>query len=155
MERVRVLLANEPPAYREVLALVFQEMQLPADVSCVEPEDLDGEIVRLSPHLVICSRLTGMLDAARIGWLLLYPDGETRAVLSMLGQRTELTDTDFNDLLVLVERTSDLAQAGTRESRCSLLDSTCKTQPTPVSLSRHMSRSPGVRSGGLLSQAPS
>ncbi len=38
MERARVLLANEPPAYREVLALVLQEMRVPADVSCVEPE---------------------------------------------------------------------------------------------------------------------
>ncbi len=120
MERVRVLLANEPPAYREVLTLVFQELQLPADVSCVEPEDLDGEIVRLSPHLVICSRLTGMLDAARVGWLLLYPDGETRAVLSMLGQRTELIDTDLNDILALVERTSELAQADRGEASPSL-----------------------------------
>jgi hypothetical protein len=33
-------------------------MQLPVDVRGVEPEDLDGEIVRLEPHLVICSRLT-------------------------------------------------------------------------------------------------
>ena len=117
MERARVLIANEPPAYREVLALVLQEMRVPADVSCVEPEDLDDEIARLEPHLVICSRLTGMLDAARIGWLLLYPDGETRAVLSMLGQRTELTDPDLDDILSLVERTSELAQARTGEAR--------------------------------------
>ena len=109
MGRARVLIANEPPAYREVLVLTLQKMRVPADVSCVEPEDLDGEIVRLSPHLVICSRLTAMLDAARVGWLLLYPDGETRAVLSMLGQRTELTDPDFNDILSLIERTSELA----------------------------------------------
>ncbi len=137
MERVRVLLANEPPAYREVLALVFQELQLPVDVSCVEPEDLDDEIVRLSPHLVICSRLTGMLDAARIGWLLLYPDGETRAVLSMPGQRTELTDTDLNDILALVAQTSELARGGEGEAGPSLLDSARKLQPNPVSLSRH------------------
>ncbi len=58
MARARVLIANEPPAYREVLALALQEMRVPADVTCVEPEDLDSEIVRLAPHLVICSRLT-------------------------------------------------------------------------------------------------
>ena len=110
MDKVRVLIANEPSAYREVLALVFQKMQLPVDVSCVEPEGLDDEIVRLAPHLVICSRMTEMLDAALIGWLLLYPDGEARAVISMLGQRTEQTGTGLNDILSLVERTSEMAQ---------------------------------------------
>ncbi len=113
MARARVLIANEPPAYREVLALVFQELQLQADISCIEPEDLDEEIERLSPHLVICSRLTQMVETAQIGWLLLYPDGETRAVISMLGQRTELNDSDLNDILSLLNQSSELAQAGT------------------------------------------
>ncbi len=115
MERVRVLIANEPRAYREVLALVFQEMQVQADVSCIEPEDLDQEIERLNPHLVICSWLTQMVEAAQIGWLLLYPDGENRAVISMLGQRTELTDADMSDILSLVDQSSGLAQAGACE----------------------------------------
>ncbi len=106
---MRVLVANEPRVYREVLAGTLREMCLSVEVSCVEPDELDHEILRLKPHMVICSRLTSMVEAAGIGWLVLYPGGENRAVVNILGQRTTIPDMQFTQLLQLVDQTAQLA----------------------------------------------
>jgi hypothetical protein len=59
MEKMRALIANEPRVYREVISDVLMRLRPLIEVfCCVEADDLDREVARLGPHLVICSRLT-------------------------------------------------------------------------------------------------
>lgn len=100
---MRVLVANELCSYREAIAEVFKELRPHVEIHCVEPEDLDGEIVRVRPHMVLCSRLT---DAVRslLAWVLLYPDAENRAEISTAGERTTLINVDFDHLLSILDK---------------------------------------------------
>ena len=110
MDTMRILLANEPRAYREVIAAAFRQLRPQHDVIVVAPDDLDAEVVRLDPQLVLCSRLTPSVQIRPIAWVLLYPVGETQSVICMDGQQTTVPDLEFNRLLEIVDRTEELAQ---------------------------------------------
>ena len=54
----RVLMANEPRAYREGIAAVIGQLRPVVEVETVEPDALDDSIERFSPDMVICSKAT-------------------------------------------------------------------------------------------------
>ncbi len=55
---MRVIIANEPRAYREVLAATIERLRPNVELVNVEPSGVDELILRLRPQLVICSFLT-------------------------------------------------------------------------------------------------
>jgi hypothetical protein len=109
MDNIRILVANEPRSYREVIAAAVHELRPHAEVITVEPADLDREVVHLEPHLVLCSRLTEVVETRTLAWVLLYPDGEARAVISIAGQRRTVANFAFCSLLSIVDQTEQLA----------------------------------------------
>ena len=110
MVDLRVLVANEPRAYRDAIAAALQELRPNVAVIPVEPHGLDGEIARLDPHLVVCSRLTEAVQARPLAWVMLYPDGEPWAVMSIAGQHMLVTGIEFQALLAVLDHTAQLAQ---------------------------------------------
>ena len=58
MDARRILVANELTSYRQTIAFVFRELHPGVEVLEADPETLDGEVARLVPDLVICSRVT-------------------------------------------------------------------------------------------------
>lgn len=104
MEKMRVLVANELCTYREAIAEIFQELRPHVEIHCIEPDDLDREIARLRPHMVLCSRLTDAVQSL-LAWILLYPDGENRAVISTAGELVTVVDIEFGHLLSNLDKT--------------------------------------------------
>ena len=101
---MRILVANEPRSYREVIASTLQVLRPHLEVILVEPEDLDRDVVRLAPNLVLCSRLTETVETHALAWVVLYPNRETRAVISIAGQcHTVSTDLPFPGLLSVID----------------------------------------------------
>ena len=77
---MRALIANEPRVYREVISDALMRLRPFLEVfCCVEAEDLEREVARLGPHLVICSRLTESVRERCPLWMVIYPEGEDRA----------------------------------------------------------------------------
>ena len=107
---VRVLVANEPCAYREVLAAAVLLLRPHLDVRIVAPGDVDGAVHRLAPHLVVCSRLSPAVLTSPLGWVLLYPGGQGRGVLSMAGRRTTTRSVEFAWVLDALDQTERLLQ---------------------------------------------
>jgi hypothetical protein len=100
----RILVANEPRSYREVIAGTLQVLRPHLEVIVVEPEDLDRDVVRLAPNLVLCSRLSEAVEIHALAWVVLYPNGETRAVISIAGQcDTVSADLPFPRLLSVID----------------------------------------------------
>ncbi len=104
MANVRILVANEPSAYRDVIAAAFRARRPAAAVRAVAPEALDGEVVCQAPHLVICSALSETVETRAHAWVLLYPGGTTRVVTSLAGRRATTADITFEELLALVDQ---------------------------------------------------
>ena len=115
MTNMCILVANEPRAYREVMAAAFHELRPQHNVITVAPDDLDAEVVRLDPQLVLCSQLIPAVQVHPLAWVMLYPDGETRAEICIGGQFSTVADLEFNSLLAIIDQTEGLAQ--TQESK--------------------------------------
>ena len=106
---MRVVVANEPRSYRQLLAGVLQRLRPAALVWAAEPGALDGAIARLRPHLVVSSRLTASSELHPISWVLLYPGGENRVVTCVAGNREEREDIGVEELLSVLDRTELIA----------------------------------------------
>jgi hypothetical protein len=80
-DRPRILFANEPRAYRDVLAGAVTLLRPDAEIVVAEPDELDAAIARHAPELVVCGRVTPGVEAGAHCWVLLYPDGQTFALV--------------------------------------------------------------------------
>jgi len=101
---LRVLLANEPRAYRESIAAVFRQLRPGLHVKVVEPEALESNLIRFVPDVAICSRVTGAVRERVPVWVELYPDHTAHAVASEGGRRTEFAEIQLLDLLSILDR---------------------------------------------------
>lgn len=102
--RARVLVANSPRAYREAISTVLTTLRPEVEVFTSEPEELDGEVLRLTPRLVVCSRLTETVQSSAGAWVELYPDGAAHANLGLGGGwRKRLPGLDLCEILGILD----------------------------------------------------
>jgi hypothetical protein len=107
--RPRVLMANEPRAYREGIAAVISQLRPEVEIETVELDALDSAIERFSPDMVICSKATDALkDNVRV-WVELYPENTALSVASIGGRRMEYAEIQLPDLLSIVDKAEELA----------------------------------------------
>jgi hypothetical protein len=99
------LVACDLRSYRQSFATIFRELRPDVDVFEAEAEDLDREVERLRPHLVVCSRLTARVENHAPSWVELYPNFEAHAVVSVLGERSTVEEIQLSDLLSIIDRT--------------------------------------------------
>jgi hypothetical protein len=103
VEGRRVVVANEPRAYREVLAAALRQLMPGVCIVEVEPDQLTSAIGALEPRVVICSRLKAVVDHLPIAWMVLYPEGTGIAIGSAAGERTIHRRIDLPDLVAFVD----------------------------------------------------
>lgn len=104
MEKMRILVANEPCTYREAITDVLGGLRPHIEVSAAEPDALDGEAACLRPHVIVCSRITIATAHIPLAWIMLYPDSENRAVISTAGEQVRVENVGFGDLLSAIDR---------------------------------------------------
>ena len=103
MAKTCIVVANEPRAYREALAAALQELRPHLEVICIAPDDLDAKVSQYSPRLALCSRLTETVQRCCNAWILLYPNRENRAVISIAGRRIVVTNIEFPHVLSVID----------------------------------------------------
>ncbi len=99
-----IVVANEPRSYREAMAAACRVLRPEIEVILAEPADLDAAVVRLDPQFVLCSRLTEGLRTGSRAWIVLYPEGEARAVISVAGHCVTTSDLGFAALAALIDQ---------------------------------------------------
>ena len=109
---LRVLLANEPRAYRECIAAVFGHLRPGFDVEVSEPGDAEGLIRSSLPDVAICDRATGAIRELVPVWVELYPGQSSRSLASERGRLTEFAEIHLEDLLAVTDRAAWARAAG-------------------------------------------
>lgn len=104
----RILIANEPRAYREVLTAALQALRPQVQALVVEPSDLDDFVERLAPDLVICSRVSETVRMRAEAWVMLYPDRTDQAVVALGGRCREIRCLDLAAMLGLIDALGDI-----------------------------------------------
>ena len=108
--RPRVLMANEPRAYREGIAAVISQLRPAVEIEIVEPNALDDSIKRCVPDMVICSKATETLKVRVRVWVELYPENGPISVANIGGRCMEYTEIQLPDLLSIVDKAGELAK---------------------------------------------
>lgn len=106
MDTLCIVLANEPHAYREVLASALQHLRPHYRTEIATPETLDGTVAQLHPQFVVCNRASAIVQLLARTWIVLYPDGERRAVISVDGCQTSVVDLELERILTLADQTA-------------------------------------------------
>lgn len=112
MGTIRVLVANELRTYQAFIAATLQQLRPHVRVIAVESHELDSSILRLSPQLVICSRLSEVVETRPLSWVLMYPGGDSTVTLSIAGKRDTRADVELSELLSIIDRTELLMHSG-------------------------------------------
>lgn len=99
---MRILLANEPAVCRDAIASTLRVLHDDIEVIDVPPIDLDACIAYLGPDVVICSRVSEIVETRTRAWILLYPDMERRVEVSVDGSRTRYADLELDSILEFV-----------------------------------------------------
>jgi hypothetical protein len=97
----RILVANELASYRQTLAIVLRELRPHVEVFETTSQHLEGEITRLRPDLVICSRVTFTVRQRVANWVELYPECKPYSTFYIDGQHSAKHDVQLADLLEL------------------------------------------------------
>ncbi len=102
--KIRVLLANEPRVYREAMASAFRRLRPGAEIVVAESDELDEQIRDLKPHLVMYSHPAWSFEEHPLPHVLLYPEGESKALVNIDGQRMTIVGVELEDLLLVIDR---------------------------------------------------
>jgi hypothetical protein len=110
---VRVLVALELRTYRQAIASALGYSRPHAAVSVSDPEDLDSEMERVEPHVVICSQSTQPVRDGALCWVkMLIVGEELRAIVSVKGlASTIVPNIQLTQLEALIDRAEVLAEA--------------------------------------------
>ena len=101
-----VLVANELASYRESIAAVLRFSFPDLEVFEATPADLNREVLRLRPGLVICSRATSLVKERVTNWIELHPECDPLSTFCIDGERFVKEQVDLSDLISLVDRSA-------------------------------------------------
>lgn len=99
-----VLVANELASYRESIAAVLRFSFPDLEVFEATAADLNREVLRVRPELVICSRVTSLVKDRVPNWVELYPECDPISTFCIDGEYSPREQVDLSDLLSIVGR---------------------------------------------------
>ncbi len=110
MRQFRILIANEPRSYREVIAAALRALRPQMEVIAVEPVMLDGEVINHNPHLVVCSEFSAVVQRHALAWVMLYPGGAGWATICIAQECVTVEHIELDRLIEVIDQTEHLAQ---------------------------------------------
>jgi hypothetical protein len=105
---MRVMVAHSLLSYREAISATLEELRPHLEIFTADPDNLDEEFRRLSPQLVVCSRVTDLVEREALGWIELYPEHGSESVVSLCGEWTAYPDIDLDTLLSILDESERL-----------------------------------------------
>ncbi len=105
-------MANEPRAYREVMAETLRPLRPGIEVAIGEPDSLEETLAVLQPHMVVCAEASAAVRGGLPVWGELYAGHGARSVVSIAGDASTVEDIQLSDLLLIVDQTELLARLG-------------------------------------------
>ncbi len=101
-----VLVANELASYRESIAAVLRFSFPDLEVFEAAPADLNREVLRVRPGLVICSRATSLVRERVPNWVELHPECDSLSTFCLDGERFVRDQVELSDLISIVDRSA-------------------------------------------------
>ena len=102
---------DEYRAYREVIVAALEALRPGTKVATVGLDQLGGELARLDPQVVVCSRPGSLAEAeGRLAWIELSLDTTRPTKVSVGGRRSESVNPTLETLLAVIDEAEGLPQ---------------------------------------------
>jgi hypothetical protein len=101
-------MAHSLLSYREVISTALKVLRPHLEIFTADAEDLDEEFGRLRPHLVVCSRVTEVVEREAFAWIELYPEHGSESVVSICGHKRVYPEMDLETLLSVLDEAERL-----------------------------------------------
>lgn len=105
---MRVLITIAPLSYRQVLMLAFRRLCPRVEVIVVGPEELDTEVERFAPDLVVCDTVTQRVRAGVASWVEILFENDLDANVCVGGVSSRLEGFGIEDLLAVSDEVEQL-----------------------------------------------
>jgi hypothetical protein len=108
---------DEYRAYREVIVAGLEALRPGTKVATVGLDQLGGELARLDPQVVVCSRPGSLAEAeGRLAWIELSLDPTRPTKISLGGRRSESSNPTLETLLAVIDEVEVLPRAPSARS---------------------------------------
>ncbi len=112
LTRVLVAFDDEHRAYREVIAAGIGLLRPHTEVSTATPAEIEGEIGRFDPQVVVCG-VPGRTDPGGVpAWVELPVEPQRPARIRVGGSRRTSVNLDLEGLLAIVDEAEELVGEG-------------------------------------------
>jgi hypothetical protein len=111
-----ILISSELNLHREVIQGVLHALRPDLPVLAVAPADLDSLPASSHPRLVICNDLAVVHKMQPFAWILLFPDDENLALVSIADDSRTLTGASMLELVSVIDEIWSLPMPSAPES---------------------------------------
>ena len=112
-----IAIEDEYRAYREVIAAGLEALRPGTEVAAVGLDQLDAELARLEPQVVVCSRPGSLAEAeGRLAWVELSLDTTRPTKVSVGGRRSESVNPTLETLLAVIDEAEGLPRTPSARS---------------------------------------
>jgi hypothetical protein len=103
LTRILVAFEDSYHAYRETIAAVIRILRPETEVKSTTLEELEGELERFEPEVVICSGQKEVELCSRLAWIELSVDPTMSSKISVGGRHFERTNPTVEELLEIID----------------------------------------------------
>ena len=120
MGEPRVLIAYEEShrSYGETMMAAIRGLRPGVEVAVVQVRELEAELGRFDPHLVVCNRPNTVDPGGRAAWARLSDEPDEPSEFCLGGRRRGLENPGFEELLAFVDETEELVRSGRDPMGC-------------------------------------
>ena len=114
--RALIVYEDSHRAYGEAMVGAVRASRQGLEVALAHLRDLEAELERFDPHLVVSSRPNTLDVGGRAAWVLLSDDPDEPSEVCIDGRHRRLENPGLEEMLGIIDDTAELVQTG-RELR--------------------------------------
>jgi hypothetical protein len=119
-DAMRILIAYEDShrSYGQTLAGAIRGLRPVVETAVVQVRELEAEVGRFDPHLVVCNRPNTIDPGGRLAWLRLSDEPEEPSEFCLAGRRWGAENPGLDEVLAFIEETEKLLRPGRTLGGC-------------------------------------
>ena len=119
-DAMRILIAYEDShrSYGQTLAGAIRGLRPVVETAVVQVRELEAEVGRFDPHLVVCNRPNTIYPGGRLAWLRLSDEPEEPSEFCLAGRRWGAENPGLDEVLAFIEETEKLLRPGRTLGGC-------------------------------------
>src|ERR671916_233363 len=114
--RVLIVYEDSHRSYGEAMVGAVRAGRPGLEVALAHLRELEAELERFDPHLVVCGRPNTFEPGGRAAWVLLSDDPDKPSEVCIDGRHRRLENPGLEEMLEIIDETEELVQSG-RELR--------------------------------------